>query len=116
MSELKLCPFCGSKPEIIRTGNEHTKSRKLTIRCPKCRIERTNGAIRQGFDWLENISVEQWNARPLESSARSEGYVQALDDVESKLAEGNLVSGYVLSVLEGMKRDYLAGGKNDRQS
>lgn len=40
--ELKKCPFCGDIPEIIFIGNNHTKSRKVTIKCNKCRIERTN--------------------------------------------------------------------------
>jgi hypothetical protein len=66
------------------------------------------------------------NTRPLESSARSEGeakgYVKALDDMESKLAEGNLVSGYVLSMIEGMKREFIDqlksahGGQDGKQS
>lgn len=40
------------------------------------------------------------------AAAERAGYLKALEDVESKLAEGNLVSGYVLNVLEGMKREY----------
>jgi hypothetical protein len=75
MSELKLCQ-CGGEPEIIRIGNEYTRSRKITIRCPKCRIERTNAAIRQGFDWLEKISIEQWNYHPIEDK-----YRKALEDI-----------------------------------
>lgn len=64
-SELKLskCPFCGDEPELIRKGNEHTKSIEITIKCPTCRIERTNAAIYYGFDWLERVSIESWNKR-----------------------------------------------------
>lgn len=62
-AEVLSCPFCGADPEWRHQGNDHTKSRRLTIRCPECRVERVNGAIRNDFAWLERISVEQWNRR-----------------------------------------------------
>lgn len=66
-SELKgmvrPCPFCGEMPEIRRKGNAYTKSRSVTIRCPGCRVERTDGAIRHDLDWCETIAIEHWNQR-----------------------------------------------------
>jgi len=63
--QLKPCPFCGfDKPKVRHIGNNHTKKRSLEISCPKCRIKRTNAALRYGFDWLEEISEKQWNQRP----------------------------------------------------
>lgn len=61
--ELLPCPFCGGDPEIRRQGNDHTKSRRVVIRCPSCRVERADAAIRHGMDWLEGIAVEHWNTR-----------------------------------------------------
>jgi hypothetical protein len=64
MQNLLPCPFCGSAPEVEHIGNDFTKSRKVKIRCPQCRIERTDGAIIQSMAWLENIAAEHWNSRP----------------------------------------------------
>ena len=61
--ELKPCPFCGGEPEIRYQGNDYTKSRKITIRCPKCRIERRDAAIKNNFEWLERIAIGHWNTR-----------------------------------------------------
>lgn len=63
MIDLKLCPFCGSIPDIIREGNQHTRKRRVVIRCPTCRVERANAAIQSSMEWLETISIEQWNRR-----------------------------------------------------
>jgi hypothetical protein len=63
MIKLLPCPFCGSEPEVEYIGNEYTKSRKIIIRCPQCRIQRTNAAFMNGFTWLEDVSAKQWNER-----------------------------------------------------
>jgi Lar family restriction alleviation protein len=58
------CPFCGGSPEIIQQGNDFTKKRRITIRCSKCRVERSDAAMRNGIDWLEKAAIENWNQRP----------------------------------------------------
>lgn len=57
------CPFCGSKPEVKYIGNNRTKKRAIRVKCPKCRIERTDAALRYGFDWLEEVAAKNWNQR-----------------------------------------------------
>ena len=61
--DLLPCPFCGGTPDIMRQGNNYTKRRRIVIRCPKCRIERADAAIKHGMDWLEKIAVKNWNQR-----------------------------------------------------
>lgn len=63
IKKLIACPFCGETPKIIYTGNDHTKIRKIKIKCPKCRIERTDAAMQHDFEWLERISIANWNKR-----------------------------------------------------
>jgi len=63
LAELLPCPFCGGKPIAYLQGNERTVKRFITIKCTRCRVQRTDGAIRQSTEWLKNISIEQWNNR-----------------------------------------------------
>lgn len=65
MITLKACPFCGTPPEVRRIGNDHTKKRAITVRCPSCRVERTDAALQHGFDWLEGVAAEHWNQRDI---------------------------------------------------
>ena len=37
--------------------------RKLTVKCPDCRIQRTDAALRYGEEWLFNIAIAAWNRR-----------------------------------------------------
>ena len=62
--ELLPCPFCGCEPIEKHIGNNHTKIRKIVIKCPQCRCQRTDAALRNGFEWLEEISAMNWNQRP----------------------------------------------------
>ena len=57
------CPFCGSNPEMKFIGNEYTTKRSVKIICNECRISRTDSALKFGFEWLENVAAEYWNAR-----------------------------------------------------
>ena len=57
------CPFCGSQPEIHTAGNSWTQKRIVTIRCPQCRIERAEAALKFEMDWLMQIAVHHWNKR-----------------------------------------------------
>ena len=61
--ELDKCPFCGADPTVTYIGNNNTTTRAIKIKCPICRIERTDGAIRYDFEWLENIASMSWNRR-----------------------------------------------------
>ncbi|WP_273886060.1 Lar family restriction alleviation protein, partial [Serratia liquefaciens] len=63
MSALLPCPFCGGTPKLHQQGNDYTSKRKLTIKCPDCRVQLTNGAIRNDMAWLERITIEAWNTR-----------------------------------------------------
>lgn len=57
------CPFCGNDPEILFIGNNYTKSRKVTIKCKKCRVQRTDAALRFDHEWVARNAIEQWNER-----------------------------------------------------
>ena len=65
-TELKDCPFCGSKPTMKHIGNDHTKSRAVEVRCSniECRVARTDKAFRNDHAWLTAVAVEGWNRRP----------------------------------------------------
>lgn len=57
------CPFCGDTPYVTPKGNSRTKTRSVTVQCRTCRIQRTDKALRHGFDWLYRVAAESWNAR-----------------------------------------------------
>ena len=57
------CPFCGAEPKVNHIGNNYTKKRKIEIKCQKCRVKRTDAALKYGFDFLEKVAVEAWNER-----------------------------------------------------
>ena len=48
---------------MLRQGNDRTSKRKITVRCPDCRIERRDSAIRNPMAWLERVAAENWNQR-----------------------------------------------------
>lgn len=65
------CERCGSKKEMRRRGNEHTHGRSIVVRCPSCRLERTDAALRRSEDWLEGVAVTAANVRPLLAALRA---------------------------------------------
>lgn len=64
--KLLPCPFCGGVPKWQLIGNEFTRSQKIVIKCPKCRVQRTD-AILNGhghtIEWLEEVAIKNWNQR-----------------------------------------------------
>jgi len=60
---LKECPFCGAEPEVKYIGNDYTKTRKIKISCPNCRINRFDASRTHSFDWVETVAAKNWNKR-----------------------------------------------------
>ena len=61
--KLKLCPFCGGKASLKNIGNEWTKKRSVIIKCKSCRVQMTNSALIHDMEWLESVSIKDWNMR-----------------------------------------------------
>lgn len=65
-NRLLSCPFCGSTPIWYLKGNGFTRSQKIVVKCPKCRVQRTD-AILNGYghtiEWLEEVAIKNWNQR-----------------------------------------------------
>ena len=66
MADLLPCPFCGCAPKIEQRGNDLTTTRRITIKCPSCRIQRTDAALRNNMEWLESVAIAHWNRRTKE--------------------------------------------------
>ena len=65
-NKLLPCPFCGSAPVWHLIGNMFTRAQKIVVKCPKCRVQRTD-AILNGHghttEWLEDVAIKNWNQR-----------------------------------------------------
>jgi hypothetical protein len=61
------CPFCGGEAKKTFIGNNHTKSRKIEVKCTKCFTTQVTATIRYGFDKCEEWANEKWNSRVGES-------------------------------------------------
>jgi Lar family restriction alleviation protein len=70
--ELLPCPFCGGEPILTQKGNDGTKNRSVTVKCNRCFVSRTTGAIRHDVAWCEKKAIEAWNTRTTPSR---EGFV-----------------------------------------
>lgn len=63
-NELKPCPCCGSENiDVKYIGNSHTKTRKVEIKCKKCRLTRVDGAVYHNHDWCYEVAKNFWNSR-----------------------------------------------------
>jgi hypothetical protein len=69
LPELLNCPFCGAEPIAFLKGNKFCTKISITIKCPKCLINRETGAINGiingigAIEWLEGKVIELWNNR-----------------------------------------------------
>jgi hypothetical protein len=57
------CPFCGGEPNLSFIGNNHTKKRKVEIKCKKCRITLVNAGLRYNHEDIAKWSISSWNMR-----------------------------------------------------
>ena len=62
-NKLLPCPFCGGEPEFYTIGNDYTKKRSAEIKCTKCMVKRTTGAIEHDLEWCGRKAIEAWNER-----------------------------------------------------
>lgn len=86
VTELLACPFCGGTPEFRLQGNDHTRTRKLTLKCLGCRFQITNGAIRHGVEWLYEITTAAWNTRTTHKSELPELPVPGVTETRNDLS------------------------------
>lgn len=56
MEELKPCPFCNGKSEIIDTGNHYPRTFYRIVCCSSC-------AVQGKFYDTEEEAIEAWNRR-----------------------------------------------------
>jgi|GEM_PF-1757837 len=63
-NDLLPCPYCGCEDiDVKYIGNDHTKTRKVQLKCNSCRITRTDGAIYNDHEWCYETAKKQWNTR-----------------------------------------------------
>jgi hypothetical protein len=97
--ELKECPFCGAYPMLSEIGNEHTHKKTIKIKCPVCRVQMVNSAIRYDFDWLKCASIDKWNRRADYENGYSLGYDAGYADSKAEIKDikmyDNLVSVHI---------------------
>lgn len=81
--------MCGTKPETIIKGNEHTAKRSVVIKCKKCRITLTTSGILSPLSTLMIWSVKQWNTRIDNSSELIEALeiIRAIACGETQVAD-----------------------------
>ena len=62
--ELKPCPFCGGKAEVILTGNSITGYSKVDVRCYCCGMGRTYKKIKgMSSDTIRSQVAKKLNRR-----------------------------------------------------
>ena len=60
---LKPCPFCGTTPNWHLIGNDHTPSRTILIKCPKCGVEMKMSGRAFGVQPIATRIIDKWNER-----------------------------------------------------
>ena len=61
--ELLPCPFCGGEANINFIGNDHSKKRKVEVKCSSCRVELINASIRNNSEVCAKWTIDGWNKR-----------------------------------------------------
>ena len=122
-TKLSPCPFCGESPKVIYKGNDQTRDRSITVKCPKCRVQRTDAAIRHNFEWLEAVAFENWNKRDTTLRTRLDKLVGELEQQGLQAAIGSkklavngacmLISQKLREILGGVSRNRTAELKDE---
>lgn len=106
--KLLPCAFCGGEPELLHIGNDYKPKKRITIKCKKCRVERTDAALHHDFNWLEDVAQKGWNDRSWIENEIREARIKQLEDAKA-FTESKLGSGYnsfTEEVLIEMARQY----------
>ena len=83
--KLLPCPFCGGEPELLHIGNDFKPKKRITIRCKKCRVERTEACLRHDFKWLEDVASKNWNNRSWIEQKLSDKNQERRSRIEAKI-------------------------------
>lgn len=115
INELKKCPFCGGKAEVICIGNNFTKKRSAQIKCTYCKSRGAEvGAIRNDIEWCIKTASLKWNERTLSGVPLPEDYVpiksvlfsHSVEQIEADFGLLNLLS--ITSKMGVLSNHYLA--------
>ena len=66
MEELKKCPFCGGKAELITNRSDLTSNAWSKVRCKSCYAETKKYYIAHEYS-SDDLAVDAWNRRAYET-------------------------------------------------